>query len=52
MNALGFRVIGNLIADDEAMTYNNISEVNESNENPTKVKYNSPENLHQVNQNI
>ena len=34
MNALGLRVIGNLIADDKAMMDDNIFEVNEDNENP------------------
>ena len=31
MNAVGLRVIGNLIADDEAMMDDNISEANEKN---------------------
>ena len=34
MNALGLRVIGKLIADNEAMTDDNISEVNENNKKP------------------
>ena len=34
MNAPGLRVIGNFIVDNEDMTDDTISEINENNENP------------------
>ena len=45
-------MIGNLTADDEAVMNENIYEERKKNENPTSVKDNLPENLHEVYQNM